>query len=359
MERLLLITSDFLPATGGVARYYGSLVRGLPTMVVVTSVAGVASPQVERTRWDWPFWPRWLPLLWRVPKWQRQFGTDVVAAGQLLPIGTALWLLHLLRGQAYVVFVHGLDVTLSQRNAWKKFLAKQVLRRAKFVVANSEFTKSLAETAGATPQHTAVVYPSLDLPMAVSPEALDELRRRHRLEGKLVLLTVARLVQRKGIERVLSILPQLGQEFPNLAYVVVGSGPEGERLKQLAVQQNLPVVFVGGADDQALAAWYLLCDVFVLTPEPDPVDVEGFGIAYLEAQAAGKPVVATRVAGVPEAVGEGGVLVQTDQELLAACGRLLRDQAERVRLGAIGQKRVTQFTPAAQVAALRRFLYGN
>jgi phosphatidylinositol alpha-1,6-mannosyltransferase len=208
------------------------------------------------------------------------------------------------------------------------------------------------------PVRTVVVYPSLSLSLTPPIGSVDALRKAFNLQGKLVLLTVARLVKRKGIERVLKLLPKLAQEFPNLTYVVLGSGPEQDRLKGIAAGHSLPVLFPGAVKDDFLAAWYLLCDVFILTPEPDPQDVEGFGIVYLEAQAAGKPIVATAVAGVPEAVDGAGVLVQSDAELLQACRRLLSDQLERARLGAHGREHVAQFSPAAQAAKLKNYLYG-
>ena len=94
---------------------------------------------------------------------------------------------------------------------------------------------------------------------------------------------------------------------------------------------------------------YVLADIFVLTPEDDPVDIEGFGIVYLEAQSAGLPIIASRVGGVPEAVGEAGILVKNYEELKSALLLLLKNPTEHNRLGKIGQERVARlFNPKFQ-----------
>ncbi len=359
MTKLLLITSDFSPWRGGVARYYSAFVQQLPEVSVVTSVPGEARARVWRRNWNWWLWPRWLPLVWQALRWKREFGAELVAAGQLLPIGTALWLLKLITASDYAVFVHGLDVALTSRSAWKRWLARRVLGSAHLVVANSEFTKSRAQAAGAVGERTVVIYPAAQGAPA-APEAVAELAGRHHLEGKQIVLTVARLVKRKGIGTVLSVLPQLQAQFPGLVYVVVGDGPERARLEQLATSSTVPVLFAGAVSEAELAAWYSLATVFVLTPEPDPVDVEGFGIVYLEAEGAGKPVIGSRVGGVPEAVGDGGMVVSTPEELAAACRTLLGDPNLRQALGAKGKARVAQgFTVAAQAAKLKQYLYAE
>jgi phosphatidyl-myo-inositol dimannoside synthase len=359
MENLLLVTSNFIPMHGGVARYYAGLSAELPELTVLTSVPGEATPRVRRRAWRWGLWPHWLPLLWVVPKVRREVGAALVAAGQLLPVGTALWLIKCLTGQKYAVFVHGLDVALTQASTWKRFLVRQVLAGASLVVVNSEFTSSLARAAGSSQVSTVVVHPSLYLPTSNDPGRTAELRKQFKLGNNLVLLTTCRLVHRKGVASVLAALPDLIKTFSNLTYVVVGDGPERARLEEQARQGNLPVVFVGSVDDETLAAWYQACDVFVLTPEPDPVDVEGFGTVYLEAQACGKPVIGSRVGGVPEAVGEGGVLISSSSEFVSACERLLADPELRRNLGARGQLRAQGFTAAAQAAKLKHYLYAS
>ncbi|MDP3986231.1 MAG: glycosyltransferase family 4 protein [Candidatus Veblenbacteria bacterium] len=355
MNRTLLITSDFPPRRGGVARYYGGLAQTLPEFAVLTNVLGAGGENIYRTSWTWPGWPRWLPLLWVVPRWKYITKASFLAAGEILPIGTALLFIRLAFGWRYFVFVHGLDVQLAGRNVWKRWLTRQVLARAALVIANSNFTREFALGAGATPKATVVVYPAVSL-LSVDKAAVEQLRQTHGLQGKQVVLTVARLVERKGIPWALSAVAELQSTHPNMRYVVVGEGPEREVLAHQAQESGANVIFVGAVADTELAAWYALADVFVLTPQEGPQDVEGFGIVYLEAQAAGVPVVASPVGGVPEAVGECGVFVRNQAELSAALQSLLENPERRRSLVAQGLERVRAFSATHQAQVLRNYL---
>jgi phosphatidylinositol alpha-1,6-mannosyltransferase len=177
---------------------------------------------------------------------------------------------------------------------------------------------------------------------------LDALPLRERLElGKRpVLLTIARLVPRKGIDSVLEALAAVRRAVPDLVYVVAGDGPDRERLVELARRLGVDesVRFVGAVEDAELPLWYSLGDVFVMPSRSDPPDVEGFGIVYLEAAACERPVVAARAGGVPDAVADGvsGLLVEPgDRDGLArALAELLSDPARRANLGRRARERV-------------------
>lgn len=353
-EKVLLFTSDFEPRQGGVARYYGSLRKGWgEKFQVATSVFGPSEIGVYRLSWAWPVWPRWIPLLWLIPKYKFMTGVQLLAAGELLPIGTAMLFSHFAFGWKYFVFVHGLDVQLAQRNIWKRWLARCVLRHASFVVVNSNYTAELAKEAGAEPTTVVVAYPCPTLARA-EPDVVNELRKHHRLNGRNIILTVARLVERKGVADVLLALPHVVSKVPNVLYVIVGDGPERITLEAKAREQNLPVLFTGGVTDAELSAWYELCDVFVLTPIVSQVDVEGFGIVYLEAQAAGKAVVGSMAGGVPEAIGEAGVCVKTEVELVRALTDILTQVGLRTSLGEMGRARVARdFTQSKQVEKIK------
>jgi phosphatidyl-myo-inositol dimannoside synthase len=347
--RVLLVTSDYPPKLGGVASYYYGLFRALPNVYVLTNVPGASGTNIHRVGWTWAAWPRWFPLLWVVPWWKTKTQSCMLAAGEFLPTGVALCLMRLAFGWPYLVFLHGLDVRLSQRTAWKRFLTRRILALAACVVTNSEFTQDKALAAGAPAERTLVVYPGTDLIVA-PPAAGQNLRERHGLVNKQVVLTVSRLVHRKGVSNVIQAVRRLHATMSDVVYVVAGDGPERDSL--VAEAQGLPVLFLGNVSDAERNAWYMACDVFVLTPVPDDTDVEGFGIVYLEAMTAGKPIVATRTGGVPEAVGEAGVLLDNLDELDKVLERLLADKAEQKRLGEIGKERVKQFTWPNQTAQL-------
>ena len=160
-----------------------------------------------------------------------------------------------------------------------------------------------------------------------------------------IILYVGRLASNKGLEVLLAAAPAVLAEYPDTTFVFVG---EDEGMKQTLIDQakklgiSDKLLFTGHLTDEELfLSAYAACDIFVL-----PSEYEAFGIVLLEAQACKKPVIGTRVGGVPEAIGsEGaGVVVEyNDPSSLAnELKRLLGDAALRARMGELGRKRVQQ-----------------
>jgi len=201
-------------------------------------------------------------------------------------------------------------------------------------------------------------------PLGITPDltrsaSVADVRVRERLERARIVLSVGRLVARKGFDTLIRAVALLRREFPRAVLALAGDGPERPRLEALARAERLAVRFLPGLTDAELAAWYRACDVFALLPdERADGDVEGFGIVYLEAGAFGKPVVGTRSGGVPEAVldGETGILVppQDPAAACAAIARLFRDPHAAQRLGANGARRVAQTHGSERFAAAIR-----
>ena len=169
-----------------------------------------------------------------------------------------------------------------------------------------------------------------------------QLIAKYKIASKRVLLSVGRLVPRKGIDRTLEAMPKLLQRHPDLHYLIVGDGPYRERLQQMVAELGLAsyVTFTGPIGDEELRAHYALCDLFVLPNREMPDgDTEGFGLVFLEANACGKPVVGGRAGGVVEAVQDGhnGLLVNGDNvdSIVEAVCKLLEDEAlyQRLRRG--------------------------
>ena len=347
MAKLLLITSDFPPRRGGVATYYRTLVKNVLEMEVLTNIIGAEGERVHQLSWSWPGWPKWLPLLWLIPIWKIKTKAEFLAAGEILPLGTALMSVRLAFGWRYLVFVHGLDIQLATRNAWKRWLTRQVLKYSCQVVVNSNFTRDLVIRAGGKLATTTVVYPAVRA-LSASQREVNRIKAQYQLAGKKVVLTVARLVLRKGISQVIKAMAQVQSQQPEAIYVVVGDGPLAESLRRQAAELSVSAVFTGSVSDNELAAWYESADVFVLTPIKDTKDVEGFGIVYLEAMARAKAVVASRVGGVAEAVGEAGILINDHGDLAAAIVKLLPDNGLRLSFESKARARAAQFSEAAK-----------
>lgn len=174
-----------------------------------------------------------------------------------------------------------------------------------------------------------------------------ELSQRFALEGGKTLLTVCRLVPRKGVDLALRSVAALSQEFPAIRYLVAGNGPDQKRLEQIAAELGIRdrVFFLGEVDGVVKAALYELCDVFVMPNRLlGGVDWEGFGIVFLEAAMAGKPSIGGNNGGVPDAIQQGvtGFLVNTDadeRETTEALRQFLRDEEFLTQFGKAAKER--------------------
>jgi phosphatidylinositol alpha-1,6-mannosyltransferase len=133
------------------------------------------------------------------------------------------------------------------------------------------------------------------------------------LSRPLHLLTVSRLVPRKGHTFVLEALQRLKGEGKSVEYKIYGDGPELSHLRSLVSSYGLEtfVTFQGQVSDQTLLEAYRWADVFVMPVKEDGKDKEGFGIVYIEAAAQGLPSIASCISGVDEAVldKETGILI--------------------------------------------------
>ena len=179
-------------------------------------------------------------------------------------------------------------------------------------------------------------------PAVCDPASSPRVRREPRR-----LLTVGRLVPRKGQDRTIEALALLRDDHPDLLYAVVGDGPDRARLEQLVTRHDLVdrVTLHGRLTGAALEAAYADADVFVMPARVEAGgDTEGYGLVYLEAGARGLPVIGGRTAGAAEAVDAGrtGLLVERPEDpraVASAIRRTLRDPREAAAWGREGRRR--------------------
>lgn len=351
--RGLFLTLDYPPNRGGVARYYEHLVRFLPQDHRVVLAHGVGETTTDDhgvtvirqpllgPAW---FWPRWMGAFFVVRRNLRREGKALLHIGNVLPLGTVALLCKRFFGSPYILYTHGLDIPLA-RSPWKRLLMRQVLHHASCVVANSSYTRDQVVRFGIPGDRLVVVLPGCNRPAAVHEAEIQKVKMRYRARGLPVLLTVARLIPRKGIDVTLRALSRLRMTMPDVRYFIVGTGGDADRLRQLARDSGIEglVTFCGAVTDQELSALYAACDIFVMPARSseEEGDVEGFGMVYLEANAHGKPVIAGKGGGVEDAVHHGvtGLVVdpRSVEAVCSALEKLLRDTSWSRRLGEQGR----------------------
>lgn len=290
-----------------------------------------------------------LPFFHALSLYYRQ-GFDWIECGQALPFGLIALIFKRWFGIPYLIWSHGNDVLKPQRYPVVKSLLLLSLKNADGIVANSRATQEEIFKLGVDPERVLVINPSVDTQRFHSQIDTSKVVARHPLQGKTVILTVARLVERKGIDMVIRAMPRVLEAVPDAVYLVIGTGPYRGKLERLARESGLEerVIFVGYILDEELSCYYGACDVFVLVSRTlaDKGEMEGFGIVYLEAGACGKPVIGGRGGGTSEAIEDKvtGLLVDPldVNEIAKAIVKVLKDEELARKLGENGRKRAAK-----------------
>ncbi|MBB6633109.1 glycosyltransferase family 4 protein [Cohnella thailandensis] len=373
-RKVVLVTGVFPPGIGGMQNYYYNLSKHTKHKLTVLASEYPGSAEFDREQ-SFPIERgeflrgegidigRWGSLFRHVRRTLRREEPDVTLYGYVL-IGVIGLLFHWFGGRRYIISTHGMDMLMFRRFPGLNQLVKLILRKADGVLTNSEYTRNLVLEYGVDPRRISIVNPGVES-LYDKAEPNPELVARHRLENKYVLLTVGRLVRRKGHDRVIEAMPAILKRIPNAVYLIVGDGPERERLAKLAKDIGVgeEVRFVGSVGgSERLNEYFNLANQFVMVArELKEGDAEGFGIVYLEAASACVPVIAGRSGGASEAVLDGltGVLVdpESTSEIAEAVARLSGDAALRERLIRNGYRRAkTQFQHHALAEAFDAYV---
>lgn len=354
--RILIVTQDFFPETGGIQAYMLELARhfrarGHHVGVICPGRADAPSPfppDVEVTRIaihsSWLF----LPLMLRLRGLLRKARPDVVVYAQWQSSLPELLLPRARRRHRSLCLAHGRELLTSVLRPFHGPLCRAAFRRADVAIPVSSAIEAMLRRIGRPTGRVVVVHPGVDAarfrPAEASARA--EVRARYGLGEAPVILSIARMVPRKGFDLLIRAMARVLARRPDARLVLGGEGPEEPGLRVLARTLNVEhaVLFIGRIPGEALVAHYGMADVFAMPSRQGPRDVEGFGIVLVEAGACEVPVVATRTGGIVDAVADGvtGLLVAQEDEaaLAAAILRLLDDPAEAARMGARARERI-------------------
>jgi phosphatidyl-myo-inositol dimannoside synthase len=349
----LLVTNDFPPKLGGIQSYLYELVRRLPpdeVTVLTTPYRGADEFDRQQAfrvvRWTSPFLLPTPGLARMVRRLAAASGAGLVLLDPALPLG----LMGRRLGVPYGVVLHGAEVTVPGRLPGSAQLLRSVLTGASLVVAAGGYPAAEAVRAtGAGGPPVAIVPPGVDHVRfhPLGPE--ERLAARHRLglptHGRLVV-SVSRLVPRKGMDVLIEAVARLSAGRPDVTLAIGGAGRDRRRLEGVAGRSGAEVRFLGRVSDDDMPLLDGAADVWAMCCRDRwfGLEQEGFGIVFLEAAAAGVAQVAGRSGGADEAVVDGrtGLVVAhpgDPGEVTAALARLLDDRGLREQLGAEARRR--------------------
>jgi len=359
VSRTLIITNDFPPRSGGIESFVHELARRRPegsVVVYCSSPAGsddAADPHFD-LRQPFPVVRDAARVLLPSPRVAARARSiaaledcDSVLYGAAAPLGL---LAGGLRGRVsrQVALTHGHETGWSALPG-----ASTALRRigdtTDTVTYLGRYTRRLLSRAlsPAAAVRMRRLAPGVDVERFRPGAGGGEIRARHGLGGRPVVVCVSRLVPRKGQDTLIRAWPRVLADVPDAALLVVGDGPYGPRLRSAAAGME-SVVFTGPVPHAELPAHHDAGDVFAMPcrTRRGGLDVEGLGMVYLEASATGLPVVAGDSGGAPDAVleGETGRVVDGSRPgpVARALIGLLRDPDRAAQMGARGREWVAR-----------------
>ncbi|MBO6793739.1 MAG: glycosyltransferase family 4 protein [Balneolaceae bacterium] len=359
--RLFFVTQDFPPETGGIQTYSFEHAKGLAKHVEQVTVIAPDKPGAKAFDAKQHFDTKrlsilntllFLPLLFKLPVWAKKMKIDTVVHAQWQTMLPSIMAKKLGRIDQIVVAAHARELLFNPfgdsflGGIYQKYM-RWLLSKADLLLPVSDYTKDLLINLGVDEAKIEVLINGTD-PTQFYPLDVSEQKKAMELENKFVILTVTRMVERKGIDTVIEALSVLKDQIPEFAYLVVGDGPDRSKLEQLARTKKVDklVTFCGKVPYDELNTYYNLGDVFVMPSKTATPDVEGFGIVFLEANACAKPVIGTYSGGIPSAIihEKTGLLVEENnpKELSQAILRLYKNQELAKEYGTQGLLRIKE-----------------
>ena len=352
----LFVTNDFGPRAGGIETFVHGLIERLPrgSVVVYTS----AQPDSEK------FDAKWLTdfgvevirdrskILLPTPrvikacqKLVKSRNLTRVAFGAAAPLGIMARAMRSAGAEKIVALTHGHEVWWAKVPPFS-FAIKFMSQSIDTITYLGDYTRSEISKAISKNDVGKLVQiaPGIDVDHFV-PTDSSELRAQLGLADKAVIISVGRLVHRKGQDKLISALPAIRAAVPNVHLVLVGVGPHQKFLENLVAKLNVAdcVTFIGRINYSELPKYICVGDIFAMPSRSRffGLEVEGLGIVYLEASACGLPVVGGKSGGAPDAVlvGETGVVVDgtNSSEIAEACIDLLNNPELCALMGATGR----------------------
>ena len=354
MPSILLVTNDFGPRAGGIETFVIGLLERIPRGEVIVYTSSQEGSAPFDQRWSDEFGvevirdrssillptPRVVSNLKKILK---ERGITKVWFGAAAPLGlTSRWLRK--AGADHIVaLTHGHEVWWSK--VWPfSWLMSEIARSIDVATYLGNFTKQAIAPRFKNPEKLIKIAPGIDIEH-FKPLDSSSLRSELELNDRPTIISVGRLVHRKGQDRLVEAMPRIVAELPDAILVFIGEGPHRKELDRLVAKHNLDknVRFIGRIQYFDLPRYIALGDIFAMPSRSRlfGLEVEGLGIVYLEASACGLPVVGGSSGGAPDAVKDGvtGFVVDGNDidQIAERIIHLLRDEELRRKMGKAGR----------------------
>jgi phosphatidylinositol alpha-1,6-mannosyltransferase len=354
---VLFVTNDFGPRAGGIETFIIGLIERRPfgqTIVYTSWQDNAASYDAEwRSKFGVEVIRDRSKILLPTPrvalalrKIIRTRGITTAAFGAAAPLGLLSASMKRAGVKRSVALTHGHEVWWAKVFPFN-FLLRRIGSTVDVLTYLGEFTQSAISKALTSNAQGAMVKiaPGIDTDH-FAPTDASILRRSLGLEDKKVIVSVGRLVHRKGQDYLIQSLPLILHQVPNAHLLLVGQGPYLDHLQKLVKEQGLEnsVTFIGRVDYKELPQYLCVGDIFAMPSRSrlKGLEVEGLGIVYLEASSCGLPVLAGNSGGAPDAVkqSETGLVVSgTDEKQIASAAiELLNNSDSSKKMGLAGRQ---------------------
>jgi phosphatidylinositol alpha-1,6-mannosyltransferase len=372
---ILIIALDFKPLYGGIAQDTHTIAKFLQSMgdkVIVLSQTMKGSESFDKNnsyqilRLEKSIYYKSkiinkYKIYKKIKEIVKKESIDIVILNTLGKSSFTFWFTSKLINLPLGIFVHGKDINLKFGNI-EKFKKRFILRHSDLIICHSNFTKNIVKKLAVKSKKIYISAPAINTDMNKKTDNIPS-KLKDIVKNKKVILTIGRLIERKGIDNAIKALKNVINFFPNIIYLIVGDGPFRKDLEQLTetLKLNDFVKFVGFITEDEKESYYNIADFFIMPArELENGDIEGFGIVFLEANCYELPVIGGNSGGITDAIEDGasGFLVNPldINDITSAIIKLLKDDGLIKIMGKLGKIRVEKNFNEENIYKLREKL---